>query len=96
MGMKYCSYCGKEIMDATVVCPHCGCPSNGSTINLTPDVSNTGLNIISFLLPFVGLILYIIFHEKSPVKASAIGKWALIGLVVEIVLQSISLMWLII
>ena len=94
--MKFCQRCGEEIMDAAVVCPHCGCPANDSTVNLTPDVSNTGLNIISFLLPFVGLILYIIFHEKSPVKASAIGKWALIGLVVEIVLQGIGLAWLII
>lgn len=22
--MKYCSYCGKEIMDEAVICPHCG------------------------------------------------------------------------
>ena len=23
--MKYCSHCGKEIMDEAVMCPHCGC-----------------------------------------------------------------------
>ena len=23
--MKYCSKCGKEIMDKAVVCPGCGC-----------------------------------------------------------------------
>jgi len=89
--MKYCTYCGKEIMDAAVVCPHCGCPASGTTVDLTPDVSNTGLNVISFLLPFVGLILYIIFHEKAPIKAAAIGKWSLIGLIVGIVLQGISI-----
>lgn len=25
--MKYCSTCGKEIQDAAVICPHCGCPT---------------------------------------------------------------------
>ena len=25
--MKYCSTCGKEIHDAAVICPHCGCPT---------------------------------------------------------------------
>ncbi len=24
--MKYCSKCGKEILDETVICPGCGCP----------------------------------------------------------------------
>lgn len=24
--MKYCCYCGKEILDQAVICPHCGCP----------------------------------------------------------------------
>jgi len=89
--MKYCTYCGKELMDAAVVCPHCGCPVSGYHKNTVLDVSNTGLNIVSFLLPFVGLILYIIFHEKAPVKAEAIGKWSLIGLVVGIVLQGMSI-----
>ena len=25
--MKFCSTCGKEIHDAAVICPHCGCPT---------------------------------------------------------------------
>ncbi|MCB9498845.1 MAG: zinc-ribbon domain-containing protein [Bacillales bacterium] len=24
--MKYCTYCGAEVMEEAVVCPHCGCP----------------------------------------------------------------------
>ena len=23
--MKYCTHCGKEILDEAVICPHCGC-----------------------------------------------------------------------
>lgn len=29
--MKYCSTCGKEIHDAAVICPHCGCPTANYT-----------------------------------------------------------------
>ena len=85
--MKYCTHCGKEIMDAAVVCPHCGCPVNGGqAVDNTPS---TGLNVVSFLLPLVGLILYLVYHDKAPQKAAAIGKWALIGLVAGIVLSGI-------
>ena len=76
--MKYCSHCGKEIMDEAVMCPHCCC-----AVESTPKVNdepNKGLNIISFLLPIVGAIMYFIYHEKEPKKAAAIGKWALYGL----------------
>lgn len=76
--MKYCSHCGKEIVDEAVMCPYCGCAvESNPAVN---DKPNTGLNIISFLLPIVGAIMYFIYHEKEPKKAAAIGKWALYGL----------------
>ena len=75
--MKYCSHCGKEIAEEAVVCPSCGCAVTAKSSE--PDIPSTGLNVLSFLMPFVGLILYILYHEKAPQKAGAIGKWALIG-----------------
>lgn len=27
--MKYCSHCGKELLDEAVVCPNCGCEVEG-------------------------------------------------------------------
>lgn len=87
--MKYCSHCGKEIMDAAVVCPGCGC-----AVPRTPtidDEPSTGLNVLSFLIPIVGLVLFILYHEKAPTKAKAIGKWALISVIVGVVAQGILL-----
>ena len=75
--VKFCSHCGKEIMDEAVVCPHCGCAVALDRKEL--DIPDTGLNIISLLMPIVGLILYIVYHEKSPDKAASIGKFAWIG-----------------
>lgn len=76
--MKYCSHCGKEILDEAVICPHCGCAIESKTP--TTDRPNKGLNIIAFLIPLVGAIMYLIYHEKEPQKAASIGKWALCGL----------------
>lgn len=75
--MKYCSHCGKQILDEAVMCPHCGCMV-AKPVGVC-DEPNKGLNIISFLLPVVGAIMYLIYHEKEPKKAAAIGKWALYG-----------------
>lgn len=87
--MKYCVHCGAELHDESVVCPSCGCaaPSKDTTV----DIPSTGLNVLSFLLPIVGLILFIVYHEKAPTKANAIGKWALIGFVVGLIVNVILL-----
>jgi hypothetical protein len=54
------------------------------------DVPSTGLNIISFLIPLVGLIVYLTEKDKSPIKAGSAGKSALWGVGVSFVLVIIS------
>ena len=66
--MKYCSQCGKELVDEAVVCP----------------------NILAFLFPVIGLILFLCFQKTTPVRAKAIGKWALIGFIVGVALSILS------
>ena len=52
--MKFCSHCGKELMDEAVVCTNCGCAVNGanSMTNAAAgeDIPNGGLNILSFFI----------------------------------------------
>lgn len=79
--MKFCSHCGKEIVDAAIVCPNCGC-SVASAPSGVVDEPSAGLNILAFLLPIIGLAMYLIYQEKTPIRAKAIGKWALIGFIV--------------
>ncbi len=50
-----------------------------------PDIPSTGLNVLSLFFPVVGLILYIVYADKAPKKAKAIGKFALIGVAIEVV-----------
>ena len=55
------------------------------------DVPSTGLNIISFLIPLVGLIIYLIEKDKSPNKAISAGKSALWGVGISFILAIISI-----
>ena len=84
--MKFCSKCGKEIVDEAVVCPSCGCSVSQVEAN---DAPSMGFAVIGFFIPIVGLILYLLFKDKTPLKAKSAGKGALIGFGVGIVFSII-------
>ena len=86
------SQCGKELVDEAVVCPNCGCAVQ-VPVSQQEDKPSTGLNILAFLFPLVGLILYLCFQKTTPVRAKAIGKWALIGFVVGVVLSVLRVLF---
>ncbi len=76
--MKFCQKCGKEIMDEAVVCPNCGCKDYSS------DTGSIGWAILGFLIPLVGLILYLIWTDTKPNNAKKAGGGALIGFIVNV------------
>lgn len=87
--MKYCQQCGSQLVDQAVVCPNCGCTVQ-EPINQQEDKPSTGLNVLAFLFPLIGLIMYLSFKKTMPVRAKAIGKWALIGFIVGVALSILS------
>ena len=84
----FCSKCGKEIMDEDVICPGCGCPVAGKMPQMKSeeDVPNGVLNILGFLVPIAGLIMFCLMLGKTPTKAKQIGIFSLIGFVINFVL----------
>ncbi len=54
------------------------------------DEPSPGLNILTLLFPLIGLVLYIVFNDSSPNKASAIGKWVVIGFCISLGLTTLS------
>ena len=84
--MKFCSRCGKEVLDEAIICMNCGCALEEKVVETKRDVENVGLNVLSFFIPLVGLILYCCWRKETPKKANGVGKWALIGFVVSVVL----------
>ena len=66
----YCNNCGKEISDEAIMCVHCGVatgrPMPGAQANTVPygvsyndpnEPANTGLVVLSVLIPLAGIIM---------------------------------------
>ena len=85
--MKYCTHCGNELLDEAVVCPKCGCAAAAKPTE--PDIPSTGLNVLSFLIPLVGLICFAAMYSTSPKKAKAAGRAALISVILAMILYFI-------
>ena len=69
----------------------CICADNENTqqyyrTQTSQDESNTGLNILSFLFPWAGWVLYFVYKSESPKKAKGCLKWAWIGVACGIIL----------
>lgn len=84
-----CNTCGATVPDNATVCPYCGnavTPTQPSNVIYTveEDEPSTELNILSFLVPVAGWIMYFVFRDETPIKAKACSKWAWIGVAVSI------------
>ena len=53
-------------------------PSQSTSVQKT-DKQSIGFNILGFLIPLVGLILFFVFKSSSPKKAKGTLLWAGIG-----------------
>ena len=89
--MKFCSKCGKEILEEAVICPHCGCaasPPSTFQSNADDQVSN-GLCVLSFFIPLFGIIYWAVKYRETPKRAQACGVTALASWAVGIVFSAI-------
>ncbi len=81
--MKFCSHCGQQIDDNAAFCAKCGCAieegSNVQTKNAKRE--NIYLAVLGFILPIIGLIVYIANASSCPQKAKSAGRGALMGFV---------------
>ncbi|MDE6385934.1 MAG: hypothetical protein K2L36_07315, partial [Eubacterium sp.] len=83
----YCSRCGNVIDRNYAVCSYCGCPVGNPTD--TDDRKSSGFALLGFFLgitfPIVGLILYLVYESKKPLRAKSVGKGTLIGFISKII-----------
>lgn len=88
---KYCPHCGNQCDPLAVICVNCGAalPNSNNMSAPTSDIPSTGMKILSFFIPLVGLILYITEKDKHPVSAKAYGKMALISFIIGCILTVI-------
>ena len=79
----FCKNCGNQIDDNAVVCPHCGCATDNFNQNHRPntpapredDAPNAGFAVLSFFVPIVGLILYLVWNDTMPISAPENGHY---------------------
>ena len=95
--MSYCPNCGTETEPNAVFCAQCGTNlrqqyqsyQNQPYQNQPskPDVPSTGLKVLCFFFPIVGLILFCVMQKEQPICAKAYGKMALISFIISMVLS---------
>lgn len=86
--MKFCQYCGKEVMDEAVICTGCGC-SVQTTNNTQPtevdESVSAGLIVLAVLVPLFGIIYWPVKAKTRPKCARACGIAGIISWVISFV-----------
>ena len=72
----FCEACGTQIADGQRFCPKC-------VNNQIKDKPSIGFAILSFFIPLVGLILFLVWKKDMPIKAKSCGIGALIGFILS-------------
>lgn len=90
----YCRHCGKEIPEDKTICPYCahstGAPPKPA-FNYNPsDGSSFWWALLGFLIPVVGLVLYLVWRDEYPLRASSAGKGALVCVILYVILVGLS------
>lgn len=89
---KYCQKCRYLCDPNASICVNCGMSfKEEKSANDNPE---TLMKVISFLVPIIGLILYITKSSDEPVSAKAYGKWALIGFIINSAIVFVSYFFL--
>ena len=90
---KFCQNCGAKIDAKAVVCPKCGVPVNGTNTQTNPEDQNNGWwNLLGFLFPVIGWILWGVWHKEYPKRAHGICVWAWVGFAIGFILYIIVLL----
>ena len=79
--IMYCKNCGRPVDEGSLYCNNCGTKLDCNQ-NISEDSSSFAFALLGFLIPLVGLILFLIYEDKKPKRA----KSALIGFITSIVL----------
>jgi len=95
----FCKNCGRQIPDNSQHCQYCGqstsnysySPSGYTPRQQVDDQPSWGLNILSFLIPLAGWIIYFAIRANKPERARACAIAAWIGFAVNLVISFASM-----
>ena len=81
--MAFCKNCGTQIHDQAVICPNCGVAQE--TKPAVVDNGGFWWGALGCCVPIVGLILFLVWKDTKPKTAKAVGKGALISVIISVV-----------
>ncbi len=90
---KYCHQCGHQLIGKAVICTNCGCGANVQSTNAyeekqpEKDEADTGLLVLSVVVPVVGFILWALKNKETPKAAKTYGMASLIVCGVWLIIQ---------
>ena len=82
--MAYCRKCGTQIDDEAIICPSCGVQQRELSYTVK-DSGSIGWAILGFLIPIVGLTLWLVWADEKPESAKMSGIGALASILLSIV-----------
>lgn len=83
---KFCIICGNKISTQAVICPKCGAQqSNIQSVNNSTDSGSLGWWWLGYLLPLVGLIVYLVSNNSKPRTAKLSELGAISSVIIEII-----------
>jgi len=99
---NFCGNCGNKVNENENFCPRCGIGLNTSNeyntysnqTSIVNDDGGIGWGVLGYFIPLVGLILYFVWKNERPKTAKALGKGALISVVVSFVLAVIFILFI--
>ena len=93
----YCGDCGKKINSNSKFCPYCGsrvASENVTVVNSNEDSVNVLLVIASFLVPILGVVLFVIYKDKKTKTSKAYGIAALVGFISKMFFYVLYFIWI--
>ena len=72
------------IDDEAVICPHCGVEQR--TRPVVNDDGSILWALLGFLIPLIGIILWIVWYDSKPKSSKMAGMGALVSIIVGILI----------
>lgn len=79
----FCNKCGKQIPGDAKFCPECG--ANLTAQNGQGDETSFGYALLSFFIPVVGLVLFIVWNKEYPKRAKSCLYGIIAGVIIWVV-----------
>lgn len=94
--MALCNHCGAEINENAAVCMKCGFAQNTQNNISDPnadvnDSGSFGWAVLGFLVPIVGLVLFLTWKNTKPKCAKKAGIGALVSVIIGVLFNVLAI-----